>query len=230
MSSSFFAMMAAAIRLVGLLPGALVVVAGAAIIFAASTAVTIVAVGLGTAGTIIAAVRVLDGGLWVATGTPNSTATLVFAAAVTAAVRRGSLLLSLALFLLELGELSVPHVVGVVLGEGRTERSRVLLDLVVCLGVLLLVGPGESQEHSLCELVRRRARELRAEDPTVEVGEHGCSTAEARIWRHCHGLLGVTKPSDDPVTDELDAADLFEEKREAVQKVRVREIIRTFGR
>jgi hypothetical protein len=49
MGSSFFAVMAAAIRLVGLLPGALVVVTRTAITFAASTigtAVTIVAVSV----------------------------------------------------------------------------------------------------------------------------------------------------------------------------------------
>jgi hypothetical protein len=61
--------------------------------------------------------------------------------------------LLLALVLGELCNLAVPHVVGVVLSKGRTERSRIFLDLVMRLSILLLEGPGEGQEHSLGELV-----------------------------------------------------------------------------
>ena len=229
MGSSFFAVMAAAIRLERLSAGAVV---RAAVTSAASTitsAVISIAAGVGlVGGTITGTIAVTtaiivgvaaDGMASTASG---KTRTL---AGTAVAVGRAFLL---ALVLLELGDFAIPHVVGVVLGKGRTERSGVLLDLVVRLGILLLVCPREGQEHGLGELVRCRAGELGSKDPAVEVGEHGCSTAEACVRRHRHRLLRVPEPSDDPITDVLDSADLFQEKREAVSKVGVRQIIRTF--
>lgn len=229
MGSGFFTVMAAAIRLERLPAGAVVrtaVISAASMV--TSAVVTIAAVVGLVGGTITASITITAAIIvGVAADGMSSTAGTEAGALVGTAVAVGGAL-PLALVLLELGELAVPHVVGVVLGEGRTERSGVLLDLVVCLGILLLVCPREGQEHGLGELVRCRAGELGSKDPAVEVGEHGCSTAEACVRHHRHRLLRVPEPSDDPITDVFHPANLFQKEREAVSKIRVRQIVRTF--
>jgi hypothetical protein len=210
MGSSLFAVMAAAIRLERLPAGAVVRAAVTSAVSTITSAVISIAAGVGLVGgtitgTIAVTMAIIVG--VVADGMASTASDKTRTLAGTA-VAVGRVLL-LALVLLELGNFAIPHAVGVVLGKGRTERSGVLLDLVVRLGVLLLIGPREDQEHGLGEFVRRRARELGAEDPAVQVSQHGCLTAEACVRRHRHRLLRVPEPLDDAITDVLDSADLF---------------------
>jgi hypothetical protein len=144
MGGSLFAIaMAAAIRLERLPAGAVVRMAVTSAASTVTAVISMVAVAVSLVGGTVAT-AILVG---VAADGMASTAGNKADMLVRKAVAIGRALL-LALLLLELSDFAIPHVIGVVLGESGMERSDVLLNLVVRLGVLLLVGPRDKAKNT----------------------------------------------------------------------------------